>query len=99
MDSIGESIPPTPDGLLKFTFELSFTNMEKHEKSGQIISMVPSRVSQSTWSHDVPEGLQKEVRTVIKHVYGKEVEGLEVENYRMCWYVVPLIFILFSFAI
>jgi len=33
----------------------------------------------------VPNGLKKEVQTVFKHVYGRELDGLEVENYRMCW--------------
>lgn len=82
---LGESIPPTSEGLLKFTFELSFTNKIPHEASGQIISVPPSRLTQSTWSQDVPQSYKDEVRTVMKHVYGKELAGIEPENYRMCW--------------
>lgn len=78
-------IPVTDEGYLKFTFELSFTNKEFHDTSGQTISRPPTRKSQSTWSHDVPEQCKREVQMVVKHVYGKEVEGLTIENYRMCW--------------
>ncbi|KAH0559377.1 hypothetical protein GP486_004111 [Trichoglossum hirsutum] len=81
----GESIPPTADGRLKFTYEVSFTNMVYHEKSKQTISVPPEPVSQSTWSHDVPQGLKDDVLRVMKHIYGSEVEGFEIEHYRMCW--------------
>jgi sarcosine oxidase/L-pipecolate oxidase len=83
---IGESIPMTSDGKLKFNFELSFTNKEFHEASGQIISVPPKRTTQSTWSQDVPEELKQSVRKVVDHVYGKNAPGLTVESYRMCWY-------------
>lgn len=86
-DLIGESIPPTSDGLLKFLIQAQFhkqgeaqTNLARSSPWFHLAS------AQSTWSHDVPEGLQKEVRTVMKHVYSKEVERLEIENYRICWY-------------
>ncbi|KIW35046.1 uncharacterized protein PV07_01772 [Cladophialophora immunda] len=81
----GESIPATADGKLKFNFEVSFTNMEYHEASGQMISVPPVRITQSTWSHDVPEQLKQSVRKVVDHVYGKNAPGLTVESYRMCW--------------
>jgi sarcosine oxidase / L-pipecolate oxidase len=81
----GEMVPLSPEGYLKFNFELSFTNKESHQASGQIISVPPSRLSQSTWSHDVPDELKQGVQTVMKHIYGKELDGMEIENYRMCW--------------
>jgi sarcosine oxidase/L-pipecolate oxidase len=81
----GECIPPTSDGMLKFTNEASFVNMVHHKESNQYISVPPNSVRQSTWSQDVPEGLKQEVRTVMRHMYGKEIEGIEPECYRMCW--------------
>ncbi|KAJ8127798.1 hypothetical protein O1611_g5837 [Lasiodiplodia mahajangana] len=81
----GESIPPTIEGKLKFNFEVSFTNKEYHEASGQTISVPPVRSSQSTWGHDVPEELKGKVMKVVEHVYGKDAPGLAVESYRMCW--------------
>ncbi|KAI0109226.1 sarcosine oxidase [Nemania sp. FL0031] len=81
----GESIPPTIDGKLKFNFEVTFTNKEYHEASGQTISVPTVRSSQSTWGHDVPEELKGKVIKVVEHVYGKDAPGLSVESYRMCW--------------
>ena len=81
----GESIPPGPDGRLKFNFEVSFTNKEYHEASGQTISVPPARQSQSTWSDDIPNELKKSVLTVVDHVYGKDAPGLQPESFRMCW--------------
>lgn len=78
-------MPLTPDGYLKFNFETSFTNFQLHRESRQMISMPPSRRSQSVWSQDVPEELKEKVQTAVKHIYGKEVEGLPIKNYRMCW--------------
>lgn len=75
------------DGKLKFNFEISFTNNEMHEASGQISSVPPRRVTQTTWSHDVPEKLKQSVRKVVDRVYGKNAPGLTIESYRMGWSV------------
>jgi sarcosine oxidase/L-pipecolate oxidase len=87
--SIGESIPPGPLGLVKCTNELSFTHKIYHEASKQTISIPPKRVTQSTWSQDVPQGLKNEVEIVRGNIYGGWIEGLKPEHYRMCWFVVP----------
>jgi sarcosine oxidase/L-pipecolate oxidase len=81
----GESIPPGPDGRLKFNFEVSFTNKVFHEASGQLISVPPSQFGQKTWSQDVPVELKESVERVVQHVYGDDAPGLSVESYRMCW--------------
>jgi len=81
----GESIPPTPGKMLKFNYEKSFTNNEHHAKSGQTLSVPPERHDQSTWSQAVPQGLKDEISTVVKHIYGDWIEGLKIEDYRMCW--------------
>jgi hypothetical protein len=82
----GESIPMNTEGKLKFNFEVSYTNLVHHEASGQTISVPPVRTSQSTWSHDVPEQLKQNLKTVVEHVYGKNAPGLSIQSYRMCWY-------------
>jgi len=81
----GESVPPTEGGLMKFNCEVSFTNNQYHVASKQTFSVPPIPLSQSTWSHDVPDGLKEDILLVIKHIYGSELAGLEVESYRMCW--------------
>lgn len=85
--SSGESIPSTADGLLKFNCEVSFTNMTYHSASQQTFSSPPIPVAQSTWGQDVPQGLKEEVQNVVRNVYGKNIPGLKMESYRMCWYV------------
>ena len=81
------------DGLLKFNYELSFTCNTLHALSGKNISIPPSRESQSTWGHDVPQKLKDEVQKVVRHIYGENLRGLKIEQYRMCWYekLLPLI--------
>lgn len=70
---------------MKFNYQVSFTNNEFHAPSGQTISMPPLSESGSAWTQDVPEGLKDEIQTVVKHTYGDWIEGLEIENYRICW--------------
>lgn len=82
---LGESIPPTREGILKFNYEVSFTNMVHHKESNQTISVPPTPLGQNTWSQDVPEGLKSEVRQVLPHVYGQDPQGLKIQSYRMCW--------------
>lgn len=81
----GESIPPTPEGLLKFTYETSFTNKIFHKALGQTISVPPEALNQNTWHSEVPQGLKDEVLGVKAAFYGKAVEDLKVESYRMAW--------------
>ncbi|KAL8747091.1 MAG: hypothetical protein Q9190_000998 [Brigantiaea leucoxantha] len=82
---LGETMPPTPDNLLKFCRDFSFTHKTHHAASGQTISVPPLSPSQSTWSQDVPQGLKDEIREVMTRMYGREVEGFKFESYRMCW--------------
>ncbi|KAL9055150.1 MAG: hypothetical protein Q9162_003728 [Coniocarpon cinnabarinum] len=81
----GESIPMNKEGLLKFNYEVSFTNTFMHEASSQEISIPPTKDSQTTWGQDVPQGLKDEVLTVVKNIYGPDAPGLEIGSFRMCW--------------
>ncbi|KAK4185038.1 FAD dependent oxidoreductase [Podospora australis] len=80
----GESIPPFK-GKLKLNCEVSFTSMTYHDGLKKEISIPPKPESQSTFSHDVCEGLKQEVGNVVKNVYGDHVKGINIESYRMCW--------------
>lgn len=78
-------MPPLPNGILKFNHEPSFTCNTLHAASGKTVSIPPPRESQSTWSHDVPQTLKDEADKVVRHAYGSTLQGLRVEQYRMCW--------------
>ncbi|GAM36659.1 hypothetical protein TCE0_018f05920 [Talaromyces pinophilus] len=51
----GESIPPRPDGKLKFNYERSFTNYEIHQ-SGEKISVPPLQDTTTAWNKNIPQG-------------------------------------------
>lgn len=71
--------------MLNFNYEVSFTNKELHAKFKQTLSTPPVRLDQNTWSQAVSQGLKDEVDPVVKHVFGDWIEGIKIENYRMCW--------------
>ncbi|PGH08396.1 hypothetical protein GX51_01222 [Blastomyces parvus] len=80
-----ECIPQSGPGWVKCTHERSFTHKLLHEASKQDISVPPSRVTQQTWSHDVPQGLKDEVEAVRDKLFGSWVKNMEPTQYRMCW--------------
>ena len=61
--------------------------MTHHDGLGKEISVPPSSQDQSTWGQNVPEGLKQEAANVVRNTYGSHVPGIEIESYRMCWYV------------
>jgi hypothetical protein len=72
-------------GLLKFNHELSFTNLEYHAASGSLISWPPGAPNRSTWTRDIPEAFKQETLKVVRNTYGKDLDGLTFESWRMCW--------------
>ncbi len=80
-------MPPTPDGELKFCRDVSFTNSVKHPVSGQTISVPPITSGKTQWTapENVPSGLREELYTVMKGIYGKEAEGMNLDTFRLCW--------------
>lgn len=81
---IGEVLPPTLDGLLKFCVDVSFMNTSLHAKSGQMISAPPDQLDQA--QHDIPQSLKDECFRVVKGIYGKELEDVHFDSFRICWY-------------
>lgn len=81
---IGQVLPPTPDGLLKFCVDVSFMNNSLHVKSGKMISAPPDQPDQA--QHTIPQSLKDECRRVVKGIYGKKLENFEFDSFRICWY-------------
>ena len=83
----GETMPPTPAGQLKFIRDISLRHTAHHEASGQKISVPFTDAKRSQWTtpDDMPAGMKEEIKTVIKGLYGKELEGFEPSMYRFCW--------------
>jgi hypothetical protein len=85
---IGGLLPPTPDGLLKIARDESFSHYVDHKASNQKLSMPPEFKNQTVWGQNVPQGLKEECKEVLRQSLGEQSEGLEIEAYRLCWYVI-----------
>ena len=83
----GETMPPTPEGELKFIRDIKFANTVTDEKSGKqmLVPLTGKYTSQWTDPEKVPLGLREEIRTVIKGIYGKHGTDLTPAKYRFCW--------------
>ena len=84
----GETYPPTPENVMKFCRSISFSNSYCHEASDQIISSPPP-AQFDEGQRDVSESLKKEIQIVMKGCWGRQIEGMEIDSYRICWYDPP----------
>jgi sarcosine oxidase/L-pipecolate oxidase len=76
------------NGTIKFNCDLCFTNFVKHPATGERMSVVPDEDALQVWTG--PKFInffQEKARRTFQGLYGKEVDGIEIEKYRMCWYV------------
>ncbi|KAI8625007.1 sarcosine oxidase [Xylariaceae sp. FL1651] len=80
----GEVIPAFK-GLLKFNCDKSFTNFVYHKGLEKQLSLPPSKRTETVFSQDVPESLKKDVQRVVDNTYGRNIQGLVIQSYRMCW--------------
>ncbi|KAM3084141.1 hypothetical protein ACMFMG_001757 [Clarireedia jacksonii] len=80
---LGEVLPPTPDGILKFCVDDSFKNTLEHENSRQLISAPPIAPDQA--QHTVPTSMKSECHRVMKGIYGKEADDFQFDSFRICW--------------
>ncbi|KAK0624581.1 hypothetical protein B0T17DRAFT_530503 [Bombardia bombarda] len=80
-----ESLPPGDDRVLKCMNDTGFSNNVYHEPSKQKLSIPPSKVSQLTWSQDMPQVLKDELRTIGQELHGGLLSKLVPTYYRMCW--------------
>lgn len=85
----GETMPPTPKGQLKFIRDIPFKHTSHHDASGKDFSVPFTSTERSQWTspEEMPVGIKDEIATVMKGLYGKELEGLEPSTYRFCWCV------------
>lgn len=87
---IGGLLPPTPERLLKIARDESFSHYVHHKASDQTLSVPPKFKNQTAWGPNVPQGLKEECKEILRKSLGEQAEGLEIESYRLCWYVVSL---------
>ncbi|KAL2756038.1 hypothetical protein ACRALDRAFT_2106189 [Sodiomyces alcalophilus JCM 7366] len=82
----GESMSMTPDGIIKFNCDMGFTNMQHHEASRQKMSTTPDEAMHGTWHEEAfSEKFKARALSTMKELYGKEMDGVEIDRYRMCW--------------
>lgn len=74
---------------MKIARDESFIHYVHHKASIQILSMPPEFKNQTIWGQNVPQGLKEECSEVVRKSLGEQSEGLEIEAYRLCWYVIP----------
>ncbi|KAF3358652.1 hypothetical protein VDGD_01565 [Verticillium dahliae] len=82
----GESMGMTAEGVIKFNCDMSFTNMQLHKPSGQRMSMAPDDEQYATWfNRAFSSRFEKRALSTMRGLYGKEVDGVKIERFRMCW--------------
>lgn len=71
---------------MKANLEGCFTNKARCTLTGKTISMVPDDDDFSDWNSRNPSKLlQKRARKALDGLYGQEVEGLPIKQWRICW--------------
>ncbi|KAI1336075.1 sarcosine oxidase [Xylariaceae sp. FL0016] len=73
-----------PD-LVKCTHEFPYTNKTFHGPSKQEISVPPPKMSQKTWSQDLPDSLKVNSAKVKDVLFKDSIYGMLPESYRLCW--------------
>lgn len=74
------------DGTIKFNCDMCFTNYVDFPATGEKMSVTPDSSLCNVWSG--PEFIQffkDRARKTIDGLYGKEVENITIDSYRMCW--------------
>ena len=86
--SLGETMPITPDGQMKFIRDVTWKNTVDHPASGQSFSVPLTTPDRSQWTspEKIPLGLREEVEMVVKGIYGADGTSLMPNTLRMCWY-------------
>ncbi|KAL6361822.1 hypothetical protein LRP88_05298 [Fusarium phalaenopsidis] len=82
----GEGMSILDDGTIKFNCDLCFTNFQVFPATGEAMSVVPDQSMYNTWTG--PRFLkffEDRARRTFNGLYGKEVEDIKIEAYRMCW--------------
>ncbi|KAL6806755.1 FAD dependent oxidoreductase [Trichoderma sp. SZMC 28013] len=82
----GEGMSILKDGTIKFNCDMCFTNYVDNPVTGEKMSMTPEASDYNTWTGpDFVPFLKQCARKTFDGLYGKEVENLPIESYRICW--------------
>ncbi|KEY71596.1 hypothetical protein S7711_06057 [Stachybotrys chartarum IBT 7711] len=82
----GESMSMLSNGTIKFNCDLCFTNYVTDPATGEKMSVVPSERVLQVWTRSkFIKFFEGRARKTLDGLYGKEVENVHVEAYRMCW--------------
>ncbi|KAG9233797.1 sarcosine oxidase-like protein [Amylocarpus encephaloides] len=80
---MGQVLPPTLDGLLKFCVDVSFKNSVYHEPSSQTISSPPDTHDQD--QHNIPNSLRFECQKVVQDIFGMKLVESHFDSLRIFW--------------
>lgn len=76
------------DGTIKFNCDLCFTNYTTFEPTGEKMSVAPEESGYNVWtSGKFIKFFEDRARRTMDGLYGDEVREIQIESYRMCWYV------------
>lgn len=82
----GEGMSILKDGTIKFNCDMCFTNYVTNPVTGEKMSMAPEVSAYNTWTGpDFVPFFKERARMTFDGLYGKEVENLSIESYRICW--------------
>ncbi|PTB44198.1 hypothetical protein M441DRAFT_55267 [Trichoderma asperellum CBS 433.97] len=82
----GEGMSMLKDGTIKFNCDMCFTNYVNNPITGEKMSMTPEASDYNTWTGpDFVPFFKERARMTFDGLYGKEVENLSIESYRICW--------------
>lgn len=74
------------DGTIKFNCDMCFTNFVQCPLTGQRLSMAPDEQVYNVWTGPkFIKFFQERARKTLNGLYGKEVEGIAIDAYRVCW--------------
>lgn len=82
----GEGMSILKDGTIKFNCDMCFTNFVQCPLTGQRLSMAPDESVYNVWTGPkFIKFFQERARKTLDGLYGKEVEDVAVDAYRICW--------------
>ncbi|RCI17387.1 hypothetical protein L249_2674 [Ophiocordyceps polyrhachis-furcata BCC 54312] len=85
-DVKGEGMSMLKDGTIKFNCDMCFTNYVTFPPTGQRMSVAPEEDMYNKWTGPrFVKFFQDRARKTMNGLYGKEVEDIFIQQYRMCW--------------
>lgn len=74
------------DGTIKFNCDMCFTNFVDFPETGEKMSVPPDQASYNTWTGPkFVKYFEERAQKTFRGLYGKEVDNLSIESYRVCW--------------